>query len=69
MWSNRRDNLRGVTGGLEEIILERPAAGQMNADATGCFADAHPTITYTLEEAADLISNVKAFMNELVQVI
>jgi len=41
MLSNRRDNLRGVAErhGLEEI-LKRPATGQVNADATSCFADA-----------------------------
>jgi hypothetical protein len=37
--SNRRDNLRGVADGSEEI-LKRPAGGQVNADATSCFADA-----------------------------
>jgi hypothetical protein len=43
--SNRRDNLRGVADGLEEI-LERPAASQMNADATSCFADARPDLAH-----------------------
>ena len=37
--SNTRDNLGGVADGLEEI-LKRPAAGQVNANLTGCFADA-----------------------------
>ena len=32
-------NLRRVAAGLEEI-LKRPAAGQVNADATSSFADA-----------------------------
>ena|ERR1700730_3122513 len=43
--SNSRDHLRGVAerGGLEEI-LKRPAAGQVNADATSCFADARPDL-------------------------
>jgi hypothetical protein len=33
------NNLSGVAHGLEKI-LKRPAAGQVNADATSCFADA-----------------------------
>ena len=43
MLLNRRDNLRGVADGLEEIP-ERAAAGQVNADATSGFGDARPIL-------------------------
>ena len=51
--SNKRDNLRGVADGLEEI-LERPAAGQMNANATSCFADARPDFEQLNTQRFDL---------------
>jgi len=51
--SNKLDNLRGVADGLEEI-LKRPAAGQVNADATSCFADARPDLEQLNAQRFDL---------------
>jgi hypothetical protein len=51
--SNRRDNLRGIADGLEEI-LKRPAASQVNTDATGCFADARPDLEQLNAQRFDL---------------
>lgn len=51
------------------IALSQAAGHLYNVKVAWRNPTMHPKITYTLEEAADLISNVKAFMNELVQVI
>ena len=53
--SNRRDNLRGVAkrGGLE-AIPKRPAAGQVNTDATSCYADARPDLEQLNAQCFDL---------------
>src|ERR1700688_1505532 len=51
--SNRRDNLRGIADGLEEI-LKRPTAGQVNTDATSCFADARPDLEQLNAQSFDL---------------
>src|ERR1700757_4722440 len=51
--SNTRDNLGGVADGLEEI-LKRPAAGQVNANATRCFADAHTDLEQLNAQGFDL---------------
>src|SRR5215471_1725680 len=51
--SNRRDNLRGVADGSEEI-LKRPAAGQVNADATSGFADLRPDLEQLNAQRFDL---------------
>ena len=51
--SNRRDNLRGVADSLEEI-LKRPAAGQVNANATSCFADARTDLEQLNAKRFDL---------------
>ena len=48
-----RDNLRGVADGLEEI-LKRPAAGQVNTDATSCFADARTDLEQLNAQRFDL---------------
>jgi hypothetical protein len=47
------DSPRRVAGGLEEI-LKRPAAGQVNADATSCFADARTNLEQLNAQRFDL---------------
>lgn len=51
------------------IALSQAAGHLYNVKVAWRNPTMHPKITCTLEEAADLISTVKAFMNELVQVI
>jgi hypothetical protein len=51
------------------IALSQAAGHLYNVKVAWRNPTMHPKITYTLEEAADLITTVKAFMNELVQVI
>jgi hypothetical protein len=51
------------------IALSQAAGHLYNVKVAWRNPTMHPKITYTLEEAADLISTVKAFMNELVQII
>src|SRR6202795_1565621 len=53
MLSNERDNLRGVAHGLEEI-LKGPSAGQVNADATSCIADARTNLEQLNAQRFDL---------------
>src|SRR5882724_11208804 len=48
-----RDNLRGVADGLEES-LKRPAAGQVKADATSCFADTRTDLEQLRAQGFDL---------------
>jgi hypothetical protein len=51
------------------IALSQAAAHLYNVKVAWRNPTMHPTIKYTLEEAGDLITAVKAFMCELVQVI
>lgn len=51
------------------IALSQAAAHLYNVKVAWRNPTMHPKTTYTLEEAADLISTVKAFMHELAQVI
>jgi hypothetical protein len=51
------------------IVLSQAAGHLYNVKVAWRNPTMHPKITYTLEEAADLITTVRAFMNELVQVI
>lgn len=51
------------------IALSQAAAHLYNVKVAWRNPTMHPKITYTVEESADLISTVKAFMNELIQVI
>jgi len=48
-----RDNLRGVADGLEEV-LKRPAAGEVNADATSSFADTRTDLEQLRAQGFDL---------------
>ena len=53
--SNRQSELGGVAGtrGAEEV-LKRPAAGQVNADATSGFADARTNLEQLNAQRFDL---------------
>jgi len=51
------------------ISLSQAAGHLYNVKVAWRNPTMHPKITHTLEEVADLISTVKAFMNELAQVI
>lgn len=51
------------------VALSQAAAYLYNVKVAWRNPTMHPKITYTVEEAGDLISAVKAFMNELIQAI
>jgi len=73
-WQNILDEvnkaIRALPGKDGRTISLSQAAGHLyNVKVAWRNPTMHPKIIYTLEEAADLIPTVKAFMNELVQVI
>jgi hypothetical protein len=73
-WQNILDEINKAIKGLRgkearTIALSQAAAHLYNVKVAWRNPTMHPKITYTLEEAADLISTVKAFLNELAQVI
>jgi hypothetical protein len=73
-WQNILDEvnkaIRALPGKDGRTIALSQAAGHLyNVKVAWRNPTMHPKIIYTLEEAADLIPTVKAFMNELVQVI
>jgi hypothetical protein len=72
-WQNILDEINKAIKALpgkggRTIALSQAAGHLYNVKVAWRNPTMHPKITYTLEEAADLISTVKAFMNELVQV-
>jgi hypothetical protein len=73
-WQNILDEINKAIRALSgkhgrTIALSQAAAHLYNVKVAWRNPTMHPKITYTLEEAADLISTVKAFMNELAQVV
>lgn len=73
-WQNILDQINKAIRELpardqRTIALSQAAGHLYNVKVAWRNPTMHPKITYTLEEAADLIPTVKAFMNELVQVI
>ncbi|MHB8524847.1 MAG: hypothetical protein ACYDD2_01645 [Candidatus Acidiferrales bacterium] len=73
-WQNILDEINKAIKALpgkdaRTIALSQAAGHLYNAKVAWRNPTMHPRITYTLEETADLISTVKAFMNELVQAI
>lgn len=73
-WQNILDEINKAIRALpgkdaRTIALSQAAAHLYNVKVAWRNPTMHPKITYTLEEAADLISTVKAFLNELAQVI
>jgi hypothetical protein len=72
-WQNILDGINKAIKALpgkdgRTIALSQAAAHLYNVKVAWRNPTMHPKITYTLEEAADLISTVNAFLNELVQV-
>ena len=73
-WQNILDEINKAIKSLpakdnRTIALSQAAGHLYNVKVAWRNPTMHPRITYTLEEAADLISAVKAFMTELAQVI
>jgi len=73
-WQNILDEINKAIRALpakdaRTIALSQAAGHLYNVKVAWRNPTMHPKITYTLEEAADLISTVKAFTNELVQII
>jgi hypothetical protein len=73
-WQNILDEINKAIKGLPRkdtrtIALSQAAAHLYNVKVAWRNPTMHPKITYALEEAADLISTVKAFLNELAQVV
>jgi hypothetical protein len=73
-WQNILDEINKAVRTLpardqRTIALSQAAGHLYNVKVAWRNPTMHPKITYTLEEAADLIPTVKAFMNVLVQVI
>ncbi len=73
-WQNILDEINAKIKALppkdvRAIALSQAAGCLYNVKVAWRNPTMHPKITYTLEEAADLISNVKGFMRELAQVI
>ena len=73
-WQNILDEVNKAIKALSgkdarTIALSQAAAHLYNVKVAWRNPTMHPKITYTLEEAADLLSAVKAFLNELVHVI
>lgn len=73
-WQNILDEINKAIKALpgkdaRTIALSQAAGHLYNVKVAWRNPTMHPKITYTLEEAADLISAVKAFVNELLQVV
>jgi hypothetical protein len=73
-WQNILDEINKAMKALpgkdvKTIALSQAAGHLYNVKVAWRNPTMHPKITYTLEETANLISTVNAFMNELVQVI
>jgi hypothetical protein len=73
-WQNILDEINKAIKSLpakdsRTIALSQAAGHLYNVKVAWRNPTMHPRITYTLEETADLISAVKAFMTELAQVI
>ncbi|MGB8459868.1 MAG: hypothetical protein WCE50_19250 [Candidatus Acidiferrum sp.] len=73
-WQEILDQLNKAIKSLPQkdprtVALSQAAAYLYNVKVAWRNPTMHPKITYTVEEAGDLISAVKAFMNELIQAI
>lgn len=73
-WQNILDHVNKAIKALpgratRTIALSQAAAHLYNVKVAWRNPTMHPKNTYTLEEAADLISAVKAFMHELAKVV
>jgi len=73
-WQNILDEINKAIKALpprdsRSIALSQVAGHLYNVKVAWRNPTMHPKITYTLEEAADLLAAVKAFMNHLAEVI